>query len=204
MLIATRPRLFHPRILASRLCAVGIFELMLVNQSPHQGQLAGDLLAFAGLALVALAVVGRLWCSLYISGYKNNELITAGPYSMTRNPLYFFSLLGFAGVACATQSFSFVVLVMAVFALGYPLTIRSEEAFLRSKFGDAFERFCARTPRFFPNLRNYHEAATWVVHPERFRRTMVDVVWFVWLVAIVQLALALKRDLGVPQLLQLW
>ena len=52
----------------------------------------------AGCTLVGIATVGRLWCALYIAGYKTDKLITSGPYSMCRNPLYFFSLLGGIGV----------------------------------------------------------------------------------------------------------
>lgn len=56
------------------------------------------ILFLLGLLLVGVATVGRLWCSLYISGHENSELITTGPYSLSRNPLYFFSLPGFAGI----------------------------------------------------------------------------------------------------------
>jgi len=41
----------------------------------------------AGLALIAAAIVGRAWCTLYIGGRKLHELVTAGPYSISRNPL---------------------------------------------------------------------------------------------------------------------
>ncbi|GIS42766.1 MAG: hypothetical protein Ct9H90mP15_08060 [Candidatus Neomarinimicrobiota bacterium] len=31
--------------------------------------------------------------SLYVEGFKTKKLITEGPYSMVRNPLYFFTVL---------------------------------------------------------------------------------------------------------------
>ncbi|MGJ7499381.1 methyltransferase family protein [Variovorax sp. ZT5P49] len=198
------PSNHQARILLSRAFAALVFLLILVTRSVHRGTIAGELLSFAGLLLVTIAVVGRLWCSLYISGYKNTELITAGPYSLTRNPLYFFSFLGFVGVACTTQTFSLVAVITLAFGLGYPVTIRNEEIFLRQKFGKAFDDFCARTPRFFPNFRNYLEPDTWVVYPGRFRRTPRDVVWFIWLVAIVELVLSIKQDAGSPALLVLF
>jgi protein-S-isoprenylcysteine O-methyltransferase Ste14 len=194
----------NTRILASRIFAVLAFAFMLMTQSAYDGKLIGNFLAFVGLLLVAVAIVGRLWCSLYISGYKNAELITAGPYSLTRNPLYFFSLLGFVGVACATQTFTFPVLVTAAFAVGYPATINNEEDFLRCKFGEAFDLFCKRTPRFFPSFRNYREAETWQVHPGAFLRTVTDVVWFVWLSAIIEFSQALGRWAGVKPLMHLF
>jgi protein-S-isoprenylcysteine O-methyltransferase Ste14 len=56
--------------------------------------------------LAAMIASHRLWCSLYISGYKNSQLITSGPYSLCRNPLYFFSFVGFAALCarCPTSA----------------------------------------------------------------------------------------------------
>ena len=53
---------------------------------------------------------------LYVGGRKNAELVTTGPYSMMRNPLYFFSLLGVAGVGAQTGS---VLATFAVTAVAY-------------------------------------------------------------------------------------
>ena len=46
-----------------------------------------------GFILVVFGCFGRIWASLYIEGNKTKNLITAGPFSMVRNPLYFFSLI---------------------------------------------------------------------------------------------------------------
>ncbi|MGB4295037.1 MAG: hypothetical protein WBJ16_05340 [Smithellaceae bacterium] len=48
-----------------------------------------SILFLMGAVLVGVASMGRLWCSLYIAGYKAEILVTEGPYSITRNPLYF-------------------------------------------------------------------------------------------------------------------
>jgi protein-S-isoprenylcysteine O-methyltransferase Ste14 len=46
---------------------------------------------YVGYALVIVCVVGRIWCSAYVGGYKNTKLIDTGPFSIVRNPLYVFS-----------------------------------------------------------------------------------------------------------------
>ena len=69
-----------------------------------------------GCALVGIAIVGRLWCAQYIAGYKDNTLVREGPYSMCRNPLYFFSFLGTIGVGLCTESLTltrFSILIAA-------------------------------------------------------------------------------------------
>lgn len=181
------------RILVSTYFAIAFFLLLVLTESAQNGSIISSLLFLTGLVLVGVAMVGRLWCSLYISGYKNSELITSGPYSMTRNPLYFFSFLGFVGIGLATETLSFSFAFVLMFWLTYPSIIKREEEFLRSKFGDAFTDYCARTPCFLPNLKALREPESYVVNPKLFRRTMGDVLWFIWLVAIIELVKALHE-----------
>jgi protein-S-isoprenylcysteine O-methyltransferase Ste14 len=181
------------RILLSRIFALGFALALLATESAHEGTLIAAILFLIGLILVALATVGRLWCSMYLSGYKNSELIITGPFSICRNPLYFFSLLGFAGIGFATETVTFAVLLVLAFALFYPIVIEREEQFLRARFGQAFEDYCARTPRFFPSFRALQEPETYLTNPKLFRRTMGDVLWFVWLVGVIELVEALHN-----------
>lgn len=175
------------RILVSRIFAIAFFLLLVVTESAEEGSIVSSLLFLTGLVLVGAATVGRLWCSLYISGYKSAELITAGPYSMSRHPLYFFSLLGFAGIGFATETVTFGLAFVVAFWLVYPHIIRREEDYLRSKFGDAFAEYCATTPRFFPDFKALREPESYLVNPKLFRHTMGDVLWFVWLVGVIEL-----------------
>lgn len=181
------------RILVSRLFAIAFFLIVLTSESVHEGSVFEAVLFLAGLLLVGLATVGRLWCSLYISGYKDAELITTGPYSVSRNPLYFFSLLGFSGIGFATETVTLGIALPLIAAIGYPVVIMREEHELRARFGTAFEAYSARTPRFFPDFSKFSEPASYVVNPRLFRRTMIDVIWFVWFVGIIELVEALHE-----------
>lgn len=181
------------RILVSRSFGAAFFAVVLMMESGHEGSLVSTALFLIGLFLVAIATVGRLWCSLYISGYKDSQLITAGPYSICRNPLYFFSFLGFAGIGFATETFTLGIALGLLFLMGYPAVVQREEEVLRARFGAEFETYCARTPRFVPNLARFNEPETYLVNPRLFRRTMVDVVWFVWFVGIIEFVEALHE-----------
>jgi protein-S-isoprenylcysteine O-methyltransferase Ste14 len=181
------------RILVSRIFVVVFFAVVLMTESLHEGSIISTTLFLSGLVLVGIATVGRLWCSLYISGYKDSQLITTGPYSICRNPLYFFSFLGFAGIGFATETFTLGLALSLIFLLGYPSVVNREEELLRSRFGPEFERYCARTPRFIPNFAQFNEPDTYLVNPKLFRRTMVDVVWFVWFVGIIEFVEALHE-----------
>ena len=61
------------------------------------------ILFLVGCLCVGAAMVGRMWCAQYIAGYKNDVLVREGPYSVCRNPLYFFSFLGGIGVGRVTR-----------------------------------------------------------------------------------------------------
>lgn len=181
------------RLAVSRAFALAFFLVVLAMEGAYEGSLVSTLVFLFGLVLVGVATVGRLWCSLYISGHKNTELITAGPYSLSRNPLYFFSLLGFAGIGFASETFSLGLVLAAAMLVGYPAVIRQEEAVLRERFGAAFEAYCARVPRFLPRLSGYVEPETYTVNPRLFRRSMFDVVWFIWFVGILEFVEALHE-----------
>lgn len=181
------------RILTSRVFSIVFFLAILLSESNLEGRLITPALFLLGLVLVGIATVGRLWCSLYISGYKNAELVMAGPYSISRNPLYFFSFLGFIGLGFATETVTFPLALAIVFGIAYPVIIAREEQYLRTKFGDAFTAYAARTPRFFPRFSGLVEPESWGVNPRLFRRTMGDVLWFVWLVGVIELVEALHE-----------
>jgi protein-S-isoprenylcysteine O-methyltransferase Ste14 len=106
---------------------------------------------FALLSL--LLVVPGVGLRAYASGYvkKNAELTTTGPYAYTRNPLYLGSMMIAFGFAFASRSIWIVVVLAVLFAVIYVPVIRSEEAFLRSKFS-GFDAYAARVPRLLPRL----------------------------------------------------
>ncbi|MBZ5569492.1 MAG: isoprenylcysteine carboxylmethyltransferase family protein [Acidobacteriia bacterium] len=104
----------------------------------------GGIIAFAGLAVRAVA-------SGHIS--KNSELTMSGPYAYTRNPLYLGSIIIAAGFAVAARSAWIVLALVVLFVAIYIPVIRSEEAFLRSRFPE-FEAYARDVPRLFPRFRN--------------------------------------------------
>ena len=185
------------RILFSRIAAAAVLVLYALSGSRWDvdAPIVAYLLFTVGLFLVAIGSLGRMWCSLYIAGYKDNTLVTEGPYSMTRNPLYFFSFLGLLGVGMATETFTFPILFLLFFAAGYPRVIRNEERKLRKLFGERYEEYARRVPAFFPRISLLHEPERYTVNPRIFRKHIFSALWFIWIVGILELIEGLK-DLG--------
>ncbi|HQN80297.1 MAG TPA: isoprenylcysteine carboxylmethyltransferase family protein [Kiritimatiellia bacterium] len=190
-----RTRYEKLRIPVSRLAsAVAVFFLLFSTnrwETGNEGVATG--LFTLGMFLVAIGSLGRMWCSLFIAGYKDQVLITQGPYSLTRNPLYFFSVFGALGVGFCTETFTFPALLLAVMVLYYPLVVRKEERRLRARFGRDFDDYARRVPAFFPNFALFSEPDTYLVKPIVYRRHMFSALWFVWIVGLLELAEGLKE-----------
>lgn len=93
------------------------------------------------------------------------ELVTAGPYAHVRNPLYAGNFLTAAGFALAfTGGNAFgkrAVLIAAslgTMAAVYAAIVPHEEQYLRSQFGEPYERYCAEVPQIVPSLEPAGEA----------------------------------------------
>jgi protein-S-isoprenylcysteine O-methyltransferase Ste14 len=191
------------RIYLSRVFGAVFFLLLAVTTSAQEGYLTSGILFLGGLVLIGLATVGRVWCALYIAGYKNKVLVTSGPYSVSRNPLYFFSFLGFAGIGMATETITFTLATVAFFALLYPGVISREERQLVEKFGVMYKEYSQRTPRFWPDFSLLDEPGWYETNPRRFRRTAFAALWFVWLVGLIELIEALNEYGWLQPLLRL-
>lgn len=117
------------RIRITRMLLALFAASLLVTRSTwaDDAPVAAAALMSTGLLLTGVAAAGRLWCSFYIAGRKNRTLVTDGPYSLCRNPLYLFSLLGATGAVMAAGMFSVTLALAALFMLYYRPVIRAEE-----------------------------------------------------------------------------
>lgn len=174
------------RITLARIFVLLLIVLIMITGSAWEGglALAGSVLFCLGLSLATLAAAGRLWCSLYIGGRKTRVLVTQGPYSICRNPLYLFNLLGAMGVALTTKTLLFPAVVFVGFAGYFPWVIAHEEKKLTDRHGAAFAAYAALTPRFWPNLTKLSEPESYQVKPIIFRNHLFSAGGFILLVGV--------------------
>jgi len=156
------------------------------------------MLFLIGVLLAVAGFCGRLWCLSYIAGWKKRVLVTAGPYSLCRHPLYFFSLLGGIGLGLCTQTLSAAVLFALGFAVYYPRAIRGEEAFLSDNFPD-YEEYKKRVPPFVPRWSNF-AAGDGIVSVCAFGREIAAAGGFLLLIGI----FAMLDSLHAADLLPTW
>lgn len=107
--------------------------IVLYLATPSATSLAsGMVIAIAGESI-------RLWAAGHLE--KSKEVTSSGPYQYTRHPLYLGSSLIGIGMAIASNSVVVVVIVVTYLALTLTAAMKSEEAHLRDKFGDAYDAY---------------------------------------------------------------
>jgi len=101
-------------------------------------------------AVWARVHLGRNW-SRSVTIKQDHELITSGPYSVVRHPIYTGILAGFVGMAIAIgQVRGLIVLALIFFA--FWLKFRMEEQWMRSQFGETYAAYSSHTAALVPYL----------------------------------------------------
>lgn len=100
----------------------------------------------------------RLWPTLYVGARKTSTLVTEGPYSICRNPLYVGSLLTAVSAGLFLKSLLFVAALVLVTVCYVLATIPAEEKKLREIHGRVYDEYCQRTPRYWPDFSLFHTA----------------------------------------------
>ena len=96
----------------------------------------------AGAAVGLLGESIRIWAAGHLE--KSREVTRSGPYRYTRHPLYVGSSVMAAGVAVGAGSWAVAALVALYMGSTISAAIRTEEDFLRSRFGDAYAAYAER------------------------------------------------------------
>jgi protein-S-isoprenylcysteine O-methyltransferase Ste14 len=163
------------RLLVSRglLTAAVLATLFTEHAWSERGAVDTSLAAIGDVLLIA-GCIGRIWCAVHIAGRKNADLVMEGPYSLTRNPLYLFTLVALVGAGLVFESLVVTALFVAVFFATHWPTILKEERFLADRFGETYAAYMARVPRFLPRLGSFACAGDVTISAPVFTRAMVE------------------------------
>ncbi len=110
--------------------------------------LVADLLATAGLAysVWGLAYLRRSFSIIP----EARRLVTGGPYSLSRHPVYLGEIVAAVGINLATAGWP-GALAVVYFIVCELLRIRWEERVLERAFPDQYPTYARRVSRYFPN-----------------------------------------------------
>lgn len=133
---------------------VAVFDVSLVATTVldwGEWGLAGLVARAGGAALAVLGTAVFAWGARTMRSDETmgvtGVLYTDGPYAYTRNPQYLGMIVGVTGLAVVADSA--LVATLAAAHVGWVVLLpRAEEPHLRAEFGEAYDRYAARVPRF--------------------------------------------------------
>jgi len=111
---------------------------------------AGVSSAGLGFAVWARQHLGGNW-SRSVTIKQDHELITTGPYSVVRHPIYTGILAGFLGTAIALAQVRGLIGFALIFLVLW-LKLRMEEQWMRSQFGETYTTYAHQTAALVPYL----------------------------------------------------
>ncbi len=132
--------------------------LMIVFAKPTIYSIAG------GLLVILFGEFIRLW-GVSVAGSEtrttksvgSSQLVTSGPFSYLRNPLYFGNICIYFGVGIMSwAAFPFLPTVtLSYFIFQYTLIVSLEEEHLTKTYGTEYQRYLKAVPKFFPSFKKY-------------------------------------------------
>jgi protein-S-isoprenylcysteine O-methyltransferase Ste14 len=194
---------FRKRRRALLFAAAGV-ALWLVAGSAWAGDPVSASSFSLGLVLVAVGFGFRVWVSTYQAGHKNKDLITQGPYSLCRNPMYLSNIVGGLGAALATETITIPVMFVVICALHYRRVIANEEANLSRIHGAAYAAYKAATPRLIPSLKSFSQPDEYLVRMRSLAAKIPLAVFPMLAVAAIVFVAALHADGILPVLLTVY
>ena len=93
------------------------------------------------------------------AGQIADELNTTGIYSLVRHPLYIGNFFMWLGPVLFVRTSVFIVFFILIYWLYYERIMFAEEQFLRSKFGEAYDKYSEKIRSVIPRFSRYVKPA---------------------------------------------
>ncbi|UCE96705.1 MAG: isoprenylcysteine carboxylmethyltransferase family protein, partial [Candidatus Bathyarchaeota archaeon] len=102
---------------------------------------------YVGLSIYLLGLVFLIMATLNFATTPLDKPVTKGAYHISRHPMSFGGFLAFIGMGIACISWILLLLAMVFIILMNALVI-PEERWCLEKYGDAYQEYMDRTPRW--------------------------------------------------------
>ena len=135
--------------------------------------------AFIGSGLIIMGEIIRINAVRYAGGATRTRnvgapsLCTSGPYSYTRNPLYWGNIIIYTGVAFlggGQWMWHLVAIIIIFFIVQYYFIISLEEETLKLKFREEYESYIENVPKLLPKLIPWDSGNK--IEPQKLYKTL--------------------------------
>jgi protein-S-isoprenylcysteine O-methyltransferase Ste14 len=127
-----------------------------IDGPPDMARIAGGVTLVIVCAVMAWQAVRHLGRQFRVHAglYHDHELVRTGPYRIVRHPIYT-SLMGMliATMLLLRTDVLWAMISLAWFVAGTEIRVRSEDALLESRFGQAFRDYRKSVPAYIPFVR---------------------------------------------------
>lgn len=195
--------LLKQRTRQTRWLALALVPALVVSAPLFTTWWLREILEALGVMCLAACVAGRAWTAVYIVGRKGRELVTLGPYSAVRNPLYVASFIGLIGCTLISGMVTLLAIAVLVFVFYYRTTVSREEVYLHRRHGAAYEAYVRAVPRWWPNLSAWREAPAVTTDPHVVLTNLRDSSVFFLVFAAFEAVHVLQQAGIVPVLIRL-
>lgn len=124
--------------------------------------------ATVGSFLICFGELFRFYSVSFIGGISRTrseslgeQLVTKGPFSWMRNPLYVGNFFITFGVSFFSGKLWYSILTVLLFCFQYYFIVEFEEKLLEKKFGETYREYKTRVPAWIPNQLPSLEDMEW-------------------------------------------
>ncbi len=104
-----------------------------------------------GFFLIIAGTAFRGWTAGFLN--KDTELATKGPYTLTRNPLYFANFILGLGIAVSGNTiYTYAIFVFYYFTF-FPFLMAIEHHRLKKQFGEKYDEWAKKSNVFLPKIK---------------------------------------------------
>jgi protein-S-isoprenylcysteine O-methyltransferase Ste14 len=154
-----------------------------------KGKILDYTLDIVGIIVVVFGNILRISGRNYKKQHsgQGSALITDGPYSLVRNPMYLGTFLMGFGFVTILWPWWFLLIFAGIFYLRFKNLILSEESKLSEIFGKNYKEYKQSVPRFFPAIARLAQLPKYLPLKWKWLKKELPVIlaWFL-LVAVIK------------------
>ena len=148
---------------------VGLFFFAFTSSAAEPSGLIHEAVEYVGIVLIVVCIVGRNWTSMF---HPPSGLSAGGPYSVCRQPMYAFAVIGVAGIGAQVGSVSVSFITAASAYVAFFCIIRQTDA-----SGDD-ESGSSELPALWPRLDRWKQNGELKPAPPSLRAMTFDALAF--------------------------
>ncbi len=146
-----------------------------------------------GILFIVIGEFLRIWAVGYAGGTTRatslgaaRDLVTTGPYSYVRNPLYLGNFLLSLGICIISNVLWLIPVLIVGYIIQYLPIITVEEVYLLASCGSTYQTYQEQVPRFLPQIRPYPNQSdhdfSWARAFKSEKRTLTAIVCVIALI----------------------